>query len=257
MLAAKDDEICNYCKSIYIKSGYRKQLSYYNCICSVFCIHNETMNIWTHLLSSILFMYFGISNYLHNNIIFKIYPFIVSVSLLCSAIYHIFACNEKYYIIALTADATGIFCLACICVTSAIIDIVSHPLLIIYSNIYISSYLITIIFLYYIFIKKLLETYDIAHIYQKLSLTISILFWTIPIIHLYLVADYNHFIQKLEFWGIQYIYWAFCFFIFLNYLPERYILYKFDYILNSHNIFHILVTISALLHYRRLNMINN
>ena len=56
----------------------------------------------------------------------------------------------------------------------------------------------------------------LAHIYQKLSLTISILFWIIPIIHLYLVADYNHFIQKLEFWGIQYIYWALGFFTYLR-----------------------------------------
>ena len=64
-------ELCKDSIYLHIKTGYRKQLSYQDCIYSIFCIHNETVNIWTHLGSSILFMFMGIFNF-NNNIIFSV-----------------------------------------------------------------------------------------------------------------------------------------------------------------------------------------
>lgn len=55
MLAINYNEIEKYCKYKFINKKYRKQLSYCDCFWSLFHFHNETMNIWTHLLSSLYF----------------------------------------------------------------------------------------------------------------------------------------------------------------------------------------------------------
>ena len=39
-----------------ITSGYRRQLGYGDCFRSVFSLHNETVNIWTHLLGFLCFL---------------------------------------------------------------------------------------------------------------------------------------------------------------------------------------------------------
>ncbi len=40
----------------YIKTGYRKHLSFSWCLRSLFKVHNETGNVWTHLLSFVFFL---------------------------------------------------------------------------------------------------------------------------------------------------------------------------------------------------------
>ena len=40
----------------FILSGYRGELSLLSCIKSVFLFHNETFNIWTHLLGTCVFL---------------------------------------------------------------------------------------------------------------------------------------------------------------------------------------------------------
>ena len=42
-------------KEISIITGYRQRLEYQDCIKSIFKLHNETVNIWTHLLGFIFF----------------------------------------------------------------------------------------------------------------------------------------------------------------------------------------------------------
>jgi len=42
-------------KEISIYSGYRRRLEYQDCLKSIFKLHNETVNIWTHLLGFIIF----------------------------------------------------------------------------------------------------------------------------------------------------------------------------------------------------------
>ena len=40
---------------ISITSGYRQRLDYKDCLLSIFRLHNETINIWTHLLGFLIF----------------------------------------------------------------------------------------------------------------------------------------------------------------------------------------------------------
>ena len=42
----------------HISSGYRQQLTFYDALRSIFQLHNETWNVWTHLLGFLLFLYF-------------------------------------------------------------------------------------------------------------------------------------------------------------------------------------------------------
>ena len=42
-------------KEISIISGYRQRLEYEDCLRSIFRLHNETVNIWTHLLGFLVF----------------------------------------------------------------------------------------------------------------------------------------------------------------------------------------------------------
>ena len=40
---------------VAISSGYRQGLDYKECLLSIFRLHNETINIWTHLLGFLFF----------------------------------------------------------------------------------------------------------------------------------------------------------------------------------------------------------
>ena len=52
----KFDEAPDYLKTNpYIRTGYRSPQKYSQCLRSVFSLHNETLNIWTHLLGFIYF----------------------------------------------------------------------------------------------------------------------------------------------------------------------------------------------------------
>ena len=42
-------------KEISILTGYRQRLEYSDCMKSIFKLHNETINIWTHLLGFVFF----------------------------------------------------------------------------------------------------------------------------------------------------------------------------------------------------------
>ena len=48
-------EVPEFAKEISIETGYRACLGYDGCIKSIFKLHNETVNIWTHLLGFVFF----------------------------------------------------------------------------------------------------------------------------------------------------------------------------------------------------------
>ena len=48
-------EVPDFAKEFSIETGYRACLGYDGCIRSIFKLHNETVNIWTHLLGFLFF----------------------------------------------------------------------------------------------------------------------------------------------------------------------------------------------------------
>ena len=87
----------------FIKSGYRAFYSYAENWHSILAIHNETGNIWTHLLGVFIMVYLMIESWysfhekadFHDFVIFTLY-FIASIAcLLFSSLCHIHACHSE------------------------------------------------------------------------------------------------------------------------------------------------------------------
>ncbi|CAH1247067.1 PAQR3 [Branchiostoma lanceolatum] len=104
----------------YITAGYRNNLSYQQCIRSIFQIHNETVNIWTHLLPAILFLPLALYDVtvsvpgLHGNwtdyVVIVILHLCYQIVLWGSVYCHTFlaqGCQQKYYQ-CLAVDLWGI-----------------------------------------------------------------------------------------------------------------------------------------------------
>jgi len=104
----------------YVKHGYRVGLTNKQCIASIFKCSNELINIWSHILGSVLFTYY--LYHINMNILSGydssqfIDHFIMSLSCLCfiacllfSASYHVFFCKSKTeYNFWLKLDLLGI-----------------------------------------------------------------------------------------------------------------------------------------------------
>jgi len=82
----------------YILSGYRFLPTKRQCLQSIFWLHNETCNIWTHILGFVFFMGLGIysifSHLEHATIIdklmFGVFFMAAAKCLVCSVLYHVF-----------------------------------------------------------------------------------------------------------------------------------------------------------------------
>ena len=105
----------------YIHDGYRVDYSFSHTLLSLFTLHNETMNIWSHLIGfiSILIIGFSITYELQvesvnltERILMGIYLISAGMCMLLSTIYHWFGCmSENHYFALLSLDLTGIACL--------------------------------------------------------------------------------------------------------------------------------------------------
>jgi channel protein (hemolysin III family) len=91
----------------YIRSGYRVHFSFKLCIISLFRRHNETLNVWTHLLGAIMFTSLMIATYsyilpsIHKRApiamdyaVFAVFFFGAHAQMLFSAIYHLFSAHS-------------------------------------------------------------------------------------------------------------------------------------------------------------------
>lgn len=87
----------------FLHFGHRPQLpSFKACLMSIFRLHTETGNIWTHLIGCIFFL--GLSLYLYlfspytlnfeDKIVFGIYFLAVTVCLFFSTVFHTFSCHS-------------------------------------------------------------------------------------------------------------------------------------------------------------------
>jgi len=100
----KSQDAPDYMKEVGITSGYRQKLSYTSCITSCFLLHNETVNIWSHLIGFATFLYClatliispppGASSYLD---MLPLYTQLVTyqICLLSSALFHTFSCHSE------------------------------------------------------------------------------------------------------------------------------------------------------------------
>lgn len=100
----------------FIETGYRKKMKCLDCVKSTLFLHNQSLNIWIHLLGSMLFITTAIDHYMegrmqqtYTDVFLSIFFFTSCIfMLLLSAIYHTFEpVNKKIYGITLSCDLIG------------------------------------------------------------------------------------------------------------------------------------------------------
>jgi adiponectin receptor len=113
----------------YIHTKYRQVSGYAECWKSIFKVHNETVNIWTHLLGALLFLYLNIRTYFTfpreaeagDYIIFTWFFICAIKCLTCSTIFHVCHCHsQKAHNRFCCLDHMGINALICgsFCITT-------------------------------------------------------------------------------------------------------------------------------------------
>merc|ERR550534_2269595 len=102
LVSAEDAPVYNL--EVGITSGYRQPLCYAGCLRSVFQIHNETVNIWTHLLGFVFFLWllfdncFRYQNHLRDKmdlVATCLQLLSYQVCMVNSAAFHTFLCHSK------------------------------------------------------------------------------------------------------------------------------------------------------------------
>ena len=244
-----------------IKQGYRPQLkSTASCLKSMFSMHTETMNIWTHLIGCSFFMIMSIYLYARyfdqlswrDMMIFGVYFVSIISCLLFSSLYHIFTCHsENIAQLCKRFDYCGISLL----ITGSFVSWTYYAF---YSDItskaiYLS--IVTIIGLT-IAVISLLKKFGASE-FRTIRAIIYLIFGLsagLPVIHYYFFSsDYvniSHW-SMLSF-GVYYVIGAI---IYAMRFPERFFPGKFDIMFHSHQIFHVLIVIAAWIHLNNIQEI--
>ncbi|KZP15305.1 HlyIII-domain-containing protein [Athelia psychrophila] len=246
----------------HILTGYRHvQNSWTGCAASIFgYLHNETVNIHSHLIGAVIFLFF-IATFQSSNIaqysqatwldtaVFAIFLCSAVFCLVASAGYHTVTCHSQSVsdhchafdyagIVTLTVGSFfpciyyGFFC---------------EPHL---QILYLSGITITGIGAAYIVLDPEYgkPTHRGARTKVFIGLGLSAVF---PVSHLMVSHGISKLVQEMGFgWlmasGGLYIFGAL---LYANRIPERLAPGKFDYFFASHQIFHVCVVLAALAHY--------
>ncbi|KAI7873033.1 hemolysin-III related-domain-containing protein [Spinellus fusiger] len=214
----------------YVHSGYRFYQSSRACLRSIFMIHNETMNIWSHLLGFIFFA------------CLSVYGFHVTLKcLFCSSIYHTFICHSHHTVKSFTAtlDYMGISFLitASILVTEYYGFYCRHA---IQARYMIFTSIVGSLGIFTPFLKcwdtREWRPFRIA---VFLSIAISS---CVPVFHLFLINGFSATWDFLETAAVSVAMYIFGVLIYVNRFPEKIYPGKFDFAgMTSHAIWHIFV----------------
>jgi adiponectin receptor len=255
--------------NIYLKSGYRKLpvASFYRCIISMFTLHNDTCNIWTHFLPGLYFLYATYTTNLEliewnvpleDRIYFSFFSLCSAITMLVSAVYHVFRHRSVHvYHFCLTCDLRGIVLLLCggntLCIAMALksyphlrsiiqtINFISFTVLTMWISTCVKNRLGKQRTIYFALYSMLAA---VSCITRPVLLTLSEKSQTLvnnSFYATYFDACYDHFSNLL----IVYILFGGGLVLFALKFPERYFPYKFDLFGASHQLFHIFVVMGS------------
>jgi len=96
-------DVADYAKERSITTGYRRPLDYSGCLRSILWLHNETLNIWTHLLGFFFFFWLMVDNlvnpqdHIRDNFDYwatAIQLLTYQACMLSSSLFHTFICHS-------------------------------------------------------------------------------------------------------------------------------------------------------------------
>jgi adiponectin receptor len=253
------DEIPEWCQdNEYIIKGYRKcEMDYKYYLKSIFQFHNETLNIWTHLIGALLFIGLGIytfsnhivTNYWGDFIAIGVFLFTVIFCFSASFIMHCwYPMSEETCNCLLKADYFGI----------SLLILGSYGPFIYYAFYCQES----IQWIYYIIVNILglitiiLTWLPVFHLpkyrgYRALSFALFISSVVCPIIHRIVLSpkNQNDFAIELEYYVLSLFLYLIGGFFFVKRYPENNYQNNCTMHFSSHKIFHFFTILGALVTY--------
>ncbi|KAI9281047.1 hemolysin-III related-domain-containing protein [Sporodiniella umbellata] len=241
----------------YILSGYRFYRSTNDCLKSLFKLHNETLNIWSHLLGFIFFGFLSVHLFqrkfpeasAHDLMIFTAFCIASLACLLCSSIYHTFICHSAHTVKSFTAtlDYIGITFLITASISTIVhfgfyCDPISRNYYMVFSSL-IGSIGVILPFFRFFDTKRYRPL--------RIGLFVAMAFSSIvPLLHLATVkglADSFEFLKPALMGIAMYVCGVT---IYANRFPEKFFPGRFDSMgMTSHAIWHFFVCLGIFFHY--------
>ncbi|KAI8591266.1 hemolysin-III related-domain-containing protein [Geranomyces variabilis] len=247
--------------NIYILRGYRRlQHTYAGCMRTLLFLHNETGNIFTHLIGSLAFLALFRVAYVHGLVGFEtvgwqdraaMATFLASAAgcMGMSAFFHAVTCHSfKVCRMWNKCDYVGIVLLIC----GSTVPVLFYGF---YCDARLQAVYITMMTIFgsltaFMCLSNRFATPDFRYIRTAnfCALGLSGIF---PLTHAVYLHGFTFVRQSMSFWllvamGVLYIIGAF---IYASRVPERLFPGRFDYWGHSHQIFHCLVVAAASVHY--------
>jgi len=238
----------------YILSGFREDTAndIKKCFQSLFKLHNDTLNVWTHLIGGIWLSYLVYKSYIYagpNERTLDVYVIcgyliLASICLFTSAFYHLFRTySVSSYIFLLTLDIMGItFQIFGSTFLATYFEFICHPF---WQNIYLS------LLIFFALLTAIFVPHLVRHRKTNLRSIILIFFASVGIVgwfHHYTLVD-SHYNQYNSHSLFSILGTYFCIIsgmlIRRAHVPERFSPGTFDIWLSSHQIFHVASAIGA------------
>lgn len=248
----------------YLHWGHRPPLpSLWACAKSIFRIHTETGNIWTHGIGALIFLGLLIYEFATisanktatDRLMLAIYFSGIILCLLFSTLFHTFSCYASPRVIKIFSKLD--YCGISLQIIGSMIPALYYGF---YENmsmfkIYISFGVVLCI------LSIIVSMWDKFGEPQYRSLR-AIVFLTfglsnvIPGVHWYIILD-SHLIAAFSLFIAQGLLYVIGALLYANRIPERLLPGKCDYVFQSHQIFHVLVVLAALVHLNGINSMAN
>ncbi|KAI6652764.1 hypothetical protein LOD99_4150 [Oopsacas minuta] len=255
----------------FLQTNYRPiNNSYWKCIKTMFLLHTETFNIWTHLLGCVFVCLLTLSAlYIHtfklsdvkiqlsslptiDKAMFSLFAISAASCLLGSTTFHIFTCHSESTAKFLNKiDYLG----TTVCIIGSSLPLIyygffCHPWLIF---IYCTVFLVGGGLCCYISFSDTFRRRD----YRKVRPTMFILLGLTGIIPICHIISMRGFTEVFDRYALHWLcMMAFCYifgaFIYSMRIPERFFPGKFDIFAHSHQIFHMFVIFGIISHYECL-----
>jgi len=249
----------SYMKYSFIETGYRMNLTSFESFKSLFKIHNETLNIWTALVSFIVFLVialrvifvWGDEMTFYEKAAYVVYSCTAMYTFLGSLLYHWFNCvSHSHHECLLRMDISGIgFLIMGSYYPPVYYAFQRAPM---WGSTYLACITIMCVLCSVMFLipKFSNEKYTM---FRVMIFGSTALFGIIPVIHLFYMYGFNNpiFLRKIFAVGEMYIFYGIAAAFYATKIPERFRPGWFDLVGCSHHFWHTFVFIATVMHYYR------
>ncbi|KAH9398130.1 Adiponectin receptor protein 2 [Tyrophagus putrescentiae] len=244
----------------YLHWGHRPPLpSLWACAKSIFRVHTETGNIWTHGIGALLFLALFIYTFVTMNahktatdrFMLIVYFCGIITCLLFSTLFHTFSCYASPKVIKIFSKLD--YCGISLQIIGSMIPALYYGF---YENFF--MYKIYISFGVVLCILSIIVSMWDKFGEPKYRSLRAIVFLTfglsnvIPGVHWYIILD-SRLVTAFGMFILQGALYVIGSLLYANRIPERFFPGKCDYIFQSHQIFHVLVVVAALVHLNGIN----